>query len=137
MRRRNLGGIWMMCLSPGNWLSESGMIAALHMMQGTAHAMWELYLTRLAKGGVRRVPRDPDTVEFLCADHWCSAFTFGELADDIAKLADWARNLGGNLAKVCEHQDRDRGWGFGPPDPRLGWYPYEDGRKALQPRIPR
>jgi hypothetical protein len=78
----------MMCLSPGNWMSESGMIAALHMMQGTIHAMWELYLTQLAKGGVRRVSRDPNTVEFLCADRWCSAFTFGKLADDIAKRAE-------------------------------------------------
>jgi hypothetical protein len=134
-RRRRLGGVWMRCLSPGNWLSEDNTVAAMYMMQGTTHAMWELYLTRLAKGDVCRVPRDPDTVDFLCADHWCSAFTLGELAGDIAKLADWAHNLGRNLAKVAETQDRDRGWGFGPPDPKLGWYPYESGRKARQPSL--
>lgn len=60
---------------------------------------WELYLTQLAKGDVRRVPRDPDTVEFLCADHWCSAFTFGELADDIAKLAARGADLGEAVAR--------------------------------------
>lgn len=125
----------MRCLSPGNWLSESNTIAAMYMMQGTPHAMWELYLTQLATGAVRRAPRDPDTADFLCADHWCTAFTLGELADDIAKLADWAHNLSRNIAKVAETQDRDRGWGFGPPDPSLGWYPYEAGRKAVQPRL--
>lgn len=69
MRRRNLGGVWMVCPSPGSWMSESGMIAAMRMMQGTTHAQWELYLTQFAKGDVRRVPRDPDAVEFLCADY--------------------------------------------------------------------
>jgi hypothetical protein len=122
----------MQCLSPGNWLSEHGTIAAMHMMQGTPHAMWELYLTKLAKGQVRRLPRDPDTAEFLCADHWCSAFTFGELAEDIAKLADWAHNLARNLGGVCTTQSQHRAWGFGPPDPRLG---FEPGGKARSPRL--
>jgi hypothetical protein len=125
----------MLCLSPGNWMSEDGTIAAMHMMQGTSVAQWELYLTALAKGDVRRVPRDPDTTEFLCADYWCSAFTFGELADDIAKLADWRHNLSRNIGEVCKQQEQHRAWGFGPPDPALGWYPYEDGRKARQPRL--
>ena len=131
-RHRYLGGVKMLCLSPGNWLSESGTIAAMHMMAGTSVAAWELYLTKLAKGQVRRVPRDPDNVEFLCADHWCSAYTFGELESDIAKLSDWAHNLSKNLAAVCARQDQDLRWGFGPPDPRLGWY--EEG-KAKQPVI--
>lgn len=125
----------MRCLSPGNWLSESNTIAAMYMMEGTPHAMWELYLTQLATGEVRRVPRDPDTTDFLCADLWCSAFTFGELADDIAKLANWAHNLWRNIVKVAEKQNQDHGWGFGPPDPKLGWYPHETGRKARQPSL--
>lgn len=116
-------------------MSEDGTIAAMHMMEGTPHAMWELYLTQLAKGQIRRVPRNPNTVEFLCEDHWCTAFTFGELASDIAKLADWAHNLSRSLLTVCERQEQDRRWGFGPPDPSLGWYPYLDGVKAVQPRL--
>jgi hypothetical protein len=135
LRRRCLGGVWMRCLSPGNWLSESGTIAVMLMMENTTYEEWELYLTKLATGAVRRVPRDPDTVDFLCADYWCGAFTFGELAGDVAKLADWVHNLGRNLAKVAERQDQDRGCGFGPPDPKLGWYPHEGDRKARQPRI--
>ena len=131
--RRNIGGVWFRCLTPGNWLSEDGTLAALHMCAWSRDSQWELYLTQLAKGAVRRIPRDPDTVEFLCADHWCSAYTFGELARDIAKLADWCHNLGRNLAEVSKRQDQDRRWGFGPPDPSLGWYPYEHGRKAKQP----
>ena len=131
--RRNIGGVWFRCLTPGTWLSEQGTLAAMHMMAGTSVAAWELYLTQLAKGAARRLPRDPDTVTFLCADHWCSAYTFGELADDIAKLADWRHNLGRNLAEVCKRQHQDRCWGFGPPDPGLGWYPYEHGCKARHP----
>lgn len=125
----------MTCLSPGNWLSEDGTIAAMHMMEGTPHAMWELYLTQLAKGEVRRVPKDPDDTDFLCADHWCTAFTFGELADDVAKLADWRHNLARSLSTVCERQAQDRAWGFGPPDPALGWYPYHHGQRAIQPML--
>lgn len=131
--RRRLGGIWFRCLSPGTWLSESGTIAAVHMLAGTRQAMWELYLTSLAKGQARRVPRNPDTVEFLLADHWCSAFTFSALAADVMKLADWAHTLARNLHEVAKTQDQHRRWGFGPPDPRLGWYPLEEGRKARQP----
>jgi hypothetical protein len=133
--RRRLGGVWFRCLSPGTWLSEDGTIAAVHMMAGTSHEQWELYLTRLAKGQVRRAPRNPDAVEFLCADHWCSAFTFGELSSDVAQLADWAHNLGRNLAEVATCQAQHRGWGFGPPDPSLGWYPFEEGCKARQPLL--
>jgi hypothetical protein len=134
----------MRCLSPGNWLSEDGTIAAIHMCAGSRDSQWELYLTAFAKrnevanqGDVRRVPSDPDTVEFLCCDHWCSAFTFGELARDIAKLADWRHNLVRNIAEVGKRQDQDLRLGFGPPDPRLGWYPYEEGRKARQPMLRR
>lgn len=132
-KRRNIGGVWFRCLTPGNWLSEDGTMAAMHMCAWSRDSQWELYLTQLAKGEVRRTPRDPDNVEFLCADLWCSAFTFGELPSDIAKLANWAHNLGRNVAEVCKRQDQDRRWGFGPPDPGLGWYPYEHGRKAKQP----
>jgi len=116
-------------------MSENGMLAAMHMLAGTRQAMWELYLTQLATGKVRRMPRNPDNVEFLCADMWCQAFRFGELAHDIAKLSDWAHNLSKNLREVCETQEQHRHWGFGPPDPRLGWYPYETGRKAKQPLL--
>ena len=130
--RRQVGGVWFTCLTPGSWLSEHGTIAAIHMMAGTSLSQWELYLTQLAKGMQRRIPKDPDNVEFLCADHWCSAYSFTELASDIAKLADWGHNLSRNLADVCKTQRQYHGWGFGPPDPRLG---FDDG-KARSPRLP-
>lgn len=131
-RRRCIGGTWFTCLTPGNWLSENGMMAAMHMMAGTSYAAWELYLTQLAKGAVRQIPDDPDTVEFLCADYWCGTYTFGELAGDVAKLANWAHNLGRNISEVCKTQEQYRGWGFGPPDPALG---FEYDGKARSPRL--
>lgn len=132
MKRRRFGNVWLRCLSPGNWLSEDGTIAVMHMMAGTTVAQWELYLTKFAKGQVQRVPKDPDTAEFLCADYWCGAFTFGELAADIIKLADWVYNLSHNLAEVSTTQAQHRRWGFGTPDPALG---FELDGKARSPRL--
>ncbi len=131
-RRRLIGGVWFTCVEPGSWLSEDGRIAAVHMMAGTSLAQWELYLTEFAKGIVRRVPKDPNRAGFMCCDHWCGAYTLGELASDIAKLDDWAYNLARNIGEVCKTQHQYRGWGFGPPDPKLG---FEIDGKARSPRL--
>jgi len=91
VKRRKIGGVMFECLSAGTWISDDAKIAIVHMMQGTPHEAWELYLTALGDDKIDpdNVPDDLDDTDFLCSQYLCSSIDFGgtALADDVAKLA--------------------------------------------------
>jgi hypothetical protein len=80
------------CLSPGSWVSDDSRLALVHMMAGTAHEQWELYLTKLgdAKIDAEDLPVDLDDTDFLCSQFICGSIDFGghALAEDVKRLAE-------------------------------------------------
>lgn len=87
--RRRLGSVVFICLMPGTWMSEDGKLAIIHMMQGTEHEQWELYVTQLGEGKVDDFPNDSNDTDFLCGDFVCGSVDFAgrALVEDVERLA--------------------------------------------------
>ena len=104
---RQIAGVLFTCLSAGSWLSEDGKLAIVHMMTGTPHDQWELFVTALGKGDVKSVPDEPDDMNFLCADLVCASIDFGgrALAEDVRRLSHgrprWKRSTGDFAESHC------------------------------------